>query len=133
MVYLAIQGQTEPARKQAIAEAEEISADYVEQILMKLKSAGLVCSHRGRNGGFSLACDPAATPIGAILHATEGSFALVPCLNDKPCDRASLCVTRALWNRATRALDEIFSKTTLADLAEEAKKLHASKSITFQI
>ena len=63
MICLARFGVKAPARKQDIARAEDISADYVEQILMKLKAAGLVRSHRGTRGGFSLARDPAEISV----------------------------------------------------------------------
>ena len=57
MVYLALCNPDEPARKQEIAEAEGIPADYVEQILTKLRTAGLVKSRRGAGGGFQLRRD----------------------------------------------------------------------------
>ena len=132
MVCLALKGGERPARKQEIAEAEEISVDYVEQILLKLKTAGLVRSHRGAKGGFSLARDPATITVADVLEATEGPLALVPCLHDK-CARGPMCVTQPLWRTASDALETIFSGTTVAELAEEARRIRSPAAWTYQI
>jgi len=82
MVYLAMQNSDSPCRKQDIAEAESISADYVEQILIRLKAAGLVTSHRGAHGGFSLTRPPSEVTVEAVLQATEGPLLLVACTDE---------------------------------------------------
>jgi Rrf2 family transcriptional regulator, cysteine metabolism repressor len=104
----------------------------VEQILMKLKTAGLVQSHRGARGGFSLACEPRETDVSAILRATEGPVALAPCTEGE-CERATTCVTRPVWERAAEALQTVFSGITLDELAREAIRLQASKAPDYHI
>ncbi len=132
MVYLAIQGGPEPARKRMIAEAEGIPADYVEQILLRLRTAGLVRSHRGAKGGFSLSRDPRNITVAQILEATEGPLALAPC-QDEECERVSACVTRGLWQKASDALEDVFGQITVADLAEQTQHLRDSNALTFAI
>lgn len=132
MVYLATFQSEEPCRKQDIAEAEGVSADYVEQILIRLKAAGLVRSHRGARGGFSLACSADAVTVKHVLQATEGALTLVAC-EDEHCDRESICVTRHIWREAEQALSAVFSSKTIGDLAQEALKLQESKSLTYSI
>jgi len=132
MVCLARFGAKAPARKQDIARAEGISADYVEQILMKLKAAGLVRSHRGTRGGFSLARDPAAISVGDVLAAVEGPIELAPCTAGE-CGRASACVTGAVWRRAREALDAVFAGTTVGALAREARTADAAQGHMFEI
>jgi Rrf2 family protein len=132
MVYLAMQEQGVPCRKQEIAEAEEISADYVEQILIRLKAAGLVTSHRGARGGFSLTRPPAEVTVEEVLQATEGPVTLVAC-GDEGCTRETICVTRKIWRAAEAALSDVFSGTVIAELAESAQEMQESKSITYDI
>ncbi len=132
MVRLTMRDSDRPVRKQEIATAEGISADYVEQILMKLKTAGLVQSHRGARGGFSLACDPQKTDVAVILRATEGPVALAPCTEGE-CQRSTNCVTRPVWERAAEAIESVFSSVTLGQLADEARRLQASEAPDYYI
>jgi len=124
MLFLALAENNHHGTKIQIARAEAISADYVEQILMRLKIAGLVRSRRGAKGGFSLTRDPKSITIAEVLQATEGPLSIVPCLPVPACPRATLCATRTLWKEASEALERIFSRVTLADLAERARSIH---------
>jgi Rrf2 family cysteine metabolism transcriptional repressor len=132
MVYMALHNGNSPVRKQDIARAEGMSEHYVEQILMKLKTAGFVRSIRGKKGGFALDRDPEKTTVYDVLRVTEGPVALVPCFA-RPCSRIPICTTRNMWKRASDALNKVFSETTVADLAEEARRLKGSKSLMFNI
>ena len=91
MVLLAARVSAGPVTKYEIAEAEAISPDYVQQIMMRLKAAGLVRSHRGRGGGFSVAKDPKLISISDVLVAMEGRVAPAPCGEPECCDRAETC------------------------------------------
>ncbi len=130
MVQLAMREQTVPRRKLEIAAAEGMSADYVEQILIKLKAAGLVVSHRGAQGGFTIAREPEKITVSDVLQASEGPLSLVPCSRE-PCQRETACVTREIWHSAEAALSELFDGCTIADLAEKAMGL--SKSLSYTI
>ncbi len=130
MVCLAMKDSTIPRRKQEIAESEGISADYVEQILIRLKAGGLVVSHRGARGGFTLARDPRKITVTDVLQASEGPLSLVPCSQEN-CERETACVTHAIWRNAEVALSAVFDGNTIADLAEKA--LGMRKSISYAI
>jgi len=132
VVYLAMRDEKHPARKQEIAEAEDISSDYVEQILIKLKTLGLVRSHRGTKGGFVLARDPRKIKVADVIKAVDGSIAIAPCISEK-CDRIPFCPTRSVWERANEALVTIFSEATIGELAEAGRKLRSPKSWMFEI
>jgi Rrf2 family protein len=132
MVYLAMQEGDEPVKKQEISEAEGISPDYVVQLLMRLKAAGLVESRRGTNGGFLLAKKPARVTVADVLHATEGDTELVSC-DEEGCSRGAACVSRLVWERASKALDTVFSEFTIEELAKKARALRLSTAVTFQI
>ncbi|HOX39364.1 MAG TPA: Rrf2 family transcriptional regulator [Candidatus Brocadiia bacterium] len=119
-------------RKQDIAEAEGISADYVEQLLIKLKSANLVKSHRGAKGGFSLARSPEKITVADVLAATEGTINLAPCVSED-CSRAGQCVTRKLWHKAGDQLRQTFAGVTIAGLAQEAEESQRSGELVYDI
>jgi Rrf2 family transcriptional regulator, cysteine metabolism repressor len=100
-----------------IAEHESISPAYVQQLLMALRMAGLVQSHRGRVGGFSIARAPETITVGDILAAVEGEILPAPCHNLEHCNRAATCPTRPVWERAAALLEDLFASVTVADLA----------------
>jgi Rrf2 family protein len=132
IIFLALHVSKGSIRKSEIAKAEEISPDYIEQILIRLKSAGLVESRRGVSGGFLLARDPAAITVLDILEAVEGTITLVA---DGKVNRsrASLAVTHDVWAGATTKLRSFFAGITVRALAEKTASLTDSTSFTFHI
>ncbi len=129
MVYLAMHEGTGPVTKYQIAESEELSPDYIEQIMVRLKSAGLVMSHRGRKGGFSIGQDPKHVTLGDVLAAVEGPIRPVPCI-DTYCKRQASCPTRPVWEKAVAVLENLFGRTTIAQMAEQTQ---AQESISYSI
>ena len=133
MIRLALgHAEGRPARKRDIAEPEGISEDYVAQILMELKRAGLVQSRRGAKGGFLLARDPGSITVADVLRATEGPFALVACSADG-CERGTSCVARGLWERASRSVEEVFEAETIGAMAVKAKAMQEAGGLSFVI
>jgi len=116
LCFLAAQPEGEPISKQAIAESEDITPDYIEQILTPLREAGLVQSHRGRHGGFTLAVPPEELTVAQILEATDGPLVPVPCLGSEACTREAGCPTRRVWAEAVDAMRTVFQRTSIADL-----------------
>ena len=90
--------------KTEIADAEEISAGYVQQLMMALRLAGIVESHRGREGGFSLS-RRRRDHIADVLKAVEGDVMPAPCQGGAPCDRGDDCPTRPVWEEAARTVE----------------------------
>ncbi len=120
MVFLASLPRGATVTKYEIADTESVSAAYVEQLMMPLRLAGLVASHRGRTGGFSLARDPETVSVAEVLKAVEGTVQVAPCSDAHACDRSATCATRDVWQKATDLLDNLFSGITLADLVRDA-------------
>jgi Rrf2 family protein len=110
--------------KQEIADLEEISPAYVQQLLMTLHATGFVASHRGKTGGFILMRSPETVTVADVLEATEGQILPVPCLGVENCERESTCPTRPLWMKSAELLEDLFSGVTIATLA--AKRRGAS-------
>ena len=116
LTLMASQPQGRMFTKHEIAAAEMISPAYVQQLMMTLRAAGFINSHRGKVGGFTLASDPAAITVSDVLRASEGQIALAPCLGGEKCEREPGCTTIALWQSATKLLNDLFGGTTIADL-----------------
>ncbi|MBQ7989531.1 MAG: Rrf2 family transcriptional regulator [Oscillospiraceae bacterium] len=114
-------GETVPLRD--IAERQDISIKYLEQIVSVLNKAGYVRSIRGSGGGYSLTADPKEYTVGMILRLTEGSLAPVSCLETEvnTCPRAQDCSTLFLWEKLYSAINEVVDNITIADLADNSK------------
>ncbi len=119
MVYLASRDNSVPATKQEIGKHEGISSDYVEQIMMGLKVAQLVRSHRGRRGGFSLVRPASEITLSEVLRAVEGPICPAPCMQEA-CPRKPDCPTYPVWVKAAAALDDVFQQTRILDLTQKA-------------
>jgi Rrf2 family protein len=107
--------------KQDISQAEGLSPGYVQQLMMILKAAGFVTSRRGKAGGFILARPPERITVAQVLKACEGPITPSPCVA-VTCAREEGCRTHLLWVRAVETLDDLFGRTTIADLAGPSAK-----------
>jgi len=112
-----------------VAQEEDISIRYLEQIIIPLKIKKLVKSIRGAGGGYTLARKPAEIDLCEILEALEGTCALVDCVEDADyCERIPSCAAYEVWREASQLLQNYFKKVTLQyilDLGQ--KKLQKSK------
>ena len=113
------------AEKGKFLQAKDIAAKhflselYVEQILNKLKKAGLVKAIRGRQGGYMLSLPPKKIKIGDILEATEGPISIVSCMDGKNkdvCRLSSKCKTIKFWAKLNNVIKRVLDETTLKDL-----------------
>ena len=104
-----------------IANRQEISVKYMEQIISLLCKAGLLKSTRGAQGGYSLAKDPAQYRLGEILRVTEGELAPVACLegHDNHCPRKAICETLPFWQGLYALINDYVDQYTLDDLLEQ--------------
>ena len=132
LVYMAGQPPGRPVRKREIAAAEGITEAYLEQLLTRLKSAGLVKSLRGNKGGFLLARDPGEVTVADVVRVMEGPVSLVDCLHEG-CERMTGCAVRSVWSEANRAIEDVLSRTTIAGLAGETANLRRSRKQTYDI
>ena len=112
-----------------LARAGHIPAPMLEQLLLKLRRAGLVESRRGRQGGYRLRQSPSAIPLTAILSAvTTGPSAW----NDPEIEgvtlQASDRVAEALQRRLRRALERELADLTLEELLFDLRSTRASLS-----
>ena len=111
----------------SVAEKQEISQHYLEQIAASLRRAGFIRSVRGAHGGYRLARPPEDISAWEVVQAMEGSLAPVPCVEDTlACSHAGACGTESLWHRVDAAVRGVLGSTTLADLLLEAELRQAA-------
>ncbi len=111
-----------------ISVRQQISAKYLEQIVVQLARSGFVKSTRGAQGGYQLAKMPSEYTVGDILRITEGSLAPVACLEHDPidCERAGDCVTLEFWRGLYDVINKYVDGTTLEDLVKNNNTLDFS-------
>ena len=103
-----------------IAERQNISKQYLEQIVSLLNTADILKTNRGKQGGYMLAKKPSQISVGQILRITEGSLVPVACLEDEvnQCDRALICKTIFVWDGFYKLITDYFDNITLQDILE---------------
>ena len=101
-----------------IAQRQEISEKYLENIIKLLVKARLLNGLRGKGGGYQLTRAPEEYTVGAILRLTEDSLAPVVCLEENAavCSRMAECRTFPLWQGLDKVISEYLDSVTLADL-----------------
>lgn len=125
MLDIALNDAKTPVRIKDIAERQQISDKYLEQIVSSLNKAGFVKSLRGPQGGYRLTKKPEEYTVGMILRLIEGSLAPVACLDDdiNNCTRANRCPTLILWEKLYDAISEVVDNIALADLISWQKNM----------
>ena len=118
MVDLAVNGDNELQTISQIAERTSISEPYLEQLLPKLRNAGLVESIRGAQGGYRIAKDLKDITAGDILRAGEGDLIPVECAatSERVCPNEENCVSKYVWKKITDSINQAVDSITLADL-----------------
>ena len=124
MIDLARHDEGSYIRLKDIAERQNITLKYMEQIMPLLTKAGYVRSYRGNNGSYMLARKPEEYTVGDILRTTEGSMAPIACIEDQPnrCPRCEECTTLPFWEGLWKVINEYTDRYTLADLMEDKDK-----------
>lgn len=123
MVELATANHGQPISLRDVAQRQQLSDKYLEQIVTPLARAGLVRSVRGAGGGYLLTRRPEEYTVGEILRPLEGDLAPVECATDAEfCDRSGFCVTVELWQQIHQAVSQVVDSTTLADLVRRQQE-----------
>lgn len=104
-----------------IANRQEISKKYLEQIVAILNKPDVLRTNRGYQGGYKLAKNANEYTVGDILRLTEGGLAPVSCLDNSPilCDRAENCITLPIWKGLYKVISEYLDSITLQDIVDK--------------
>lgn len=133
LLDLALHNEEEAVSLQSIAERQNISMGYLEQLMRMLKREGLVTSVRGAGGGYHLAKPAGEISVGDILRALEGNLDAVTCPGNQEnggCQGADLCVTRFVWQRINDSITQAVDTMMLEHLVEESRRLQKEKGQT---
>ncbi|MFN8650496.1 MAG: Rrf2 family transcriptional regulator [Gemmatimonadales bacterium] len=134
-LHLAKRGATGagPVAAREIAENERLPGDYVEQILLRLRRAGLVESVRGAKGGYYLAKEPAEISMRDIMTASEHQTFEMNCeshpVDSERCKPGAGCTIRPVWFALQQRVDELLAGISLADLLKEEPQVQELVSI----
>ena len=103
-----------------IAERQNISKKYLEQIVPLFSKTDILRTNRGFQGGYMLARSPEKCTVGEILRLTEGSLAPVACLEREPmeCARSGDCMTLPVWRGLYRVIADYLDNITLQDILD---------------
>ena len=131
IIELARHNSNQPLQLKIIAQRQDISVKYLEQLMAVLRSAGYVRSVRGSKGGYVLAKAPDQIRMNEVMHRLEGNVATVECVeNEDYCSRSSDCAARYLWIQVEQAIDKVLGAITLQDLVDKADD---EKKLNYQI
>jgi len=123
MLELAANYNTGPLQIRLIAQRQNISVKYLEQLMAILKSAGFIRSVRGTKGGYLLAKPPGRISINDLFAVLEGPIVTVECVeNQSYCAKVADCTARVLWAQLQEALQSTLQAVTLQDLLDGARE-----------
>lgn len=105
-----------------LAEEVDVSSDFLAQIVLDLKNAGLIRAQRGVGGGIKLAKDPKEINLKEIIEAVEGKIALKECFeNEKACAHYASCPFVQTLKEGQNQMLTVYEKKTLAQIVKEER------------
>ena len=123
MVTLASEYGGAPIPAERLAAADNVPADYVSQILVKLRRAELVTSHRGSAGGYQLSRPPAEITIASVVRAVDGAVFEDVCerfdAGSKDCRHQGQCSISPVWTKLGDLVTGYFESVTLATILQQ--------------
>jgi Rrf2 family transcriptional regulator, iron-sulfur cluster assembly transcription factor len=127
-VALAKRAGEGPVAARELAEQERLPHDFVEQILLRLRRAGLIDSVRGARGGYFLAREPAAVSVQEVIEAAEHVTFEVNCdlhpVDAQRCSPGASCSLRPVWRMLEQRINELLANVSLADLLREEPQVY---------
>jgi Rrf2 family protein len=135
-IHLAKRGRTSPSPVAAreLADAERLPPDYVEQILLRLRRAGLVESVRGARGGYMLARQPSDISVRDVMQASEHQTFEVNCdthpVDGERCAGEAPCSIRPVWFALQQRIDDFLNGVSLADLLQDEARVQDLVTLT---
>jgi Rrf2 family protein len=117
--HMAARPAPEIVTAKEVADQYRIPYDLLAKVLQRLGKAGLVTSHQGVRGGYSLAKDPHDIPVSTIIHAIEGTAPVIAqCLSDGPesCDVFNVCTIKSPLTKVQANIERAFESLTLSEI-----------------
>ncbi len=114
-----------------VAEAQYIPVRFLENILSELRQAGIVESVRGKEGGYRLSRAPRRLTVGEVIRLVQGPLTAVDCAAE--CPLRPGCVLLPVWDKAHRAMMDVFESTTFKDLVDTEQATSEREVINYAI
>lgn len=136
MFELALHYGEGPIALKNIAESQDISEHYLEQLIAILRKNGLATSVRGAQGGYLLNDNPKNITVGDVIRALEGDVAPSECVLDEntgKCLKEDFCVTKNVWIKIRNSINEVIDSITLQDMVDDFIKTNGKKGYMYYI
>jgi Rrf2 family protein len=119
VLYLAKQPEGKIVSLAEVSRSEDIPEKFLAKIFQSLTRMGLIVSHRGARGGFSLARPADKISVKELMEAIQGPVCFSKCLNElENCDRKEICKLRTVLQKAQDHTVKLLGEKTLAELAK---------------
>ncbi|HEU4628682.1 MAG TPA: Rrf2 family transcriptional regulator [Gemmatimonadaceae bacterium] len=126
-LHLARRASEGPVPGRDIAEREALPPDYVEQILLRLRRAGIVKSTRGARGGYALARPPVEVSVRDVIAASEHATFELHCVShpvaEERCAASHDCSIRPVWMLLQQKIDSVLESVRLSDLLHDEQEV----------
>lgn len=129
MFELALEYGNGPIPLRNIAEKQDLSDSYLEQLFSNLRKDGLINSVRGAQGGYFLADKPSCITVGQILRSLEGDLSPADCAGDESvdCIKEDNCATKLVLIKIKDSIDDVIDSITLEDMIKDLERLKMNK------
>lgn len=118
----------------SIAQSQDISEKYLGQLVIQLKSAGIISSERGKNGGYRLVKEARLITLREVVEKLEGDLSLVDCVDETvDCNRQNICITRDVWKELSECMIDFLESVTIQDLVDKTVKARLKGNISYDI
>ncbi len=125
MVSLARHYGEGPVPVHTLVREQDISENYIHILMGGLKTAGLVRSTRGPNGGYELNRKPETVTALDVVLVMEGQTAPAECVvASGTCERVADCSARSVWCKVADAVNGVLVNLSLADLSKDARRVN---------
>ncbi len=134
LAELATHRMDQPLPLREVAQRQQVSVKYLEQIFTSLRCSELVRAVRGSRGGYQLARPASEITLLDVYQAIEGELCLVDCVNSPElCSLSWECPTVDTWIKLQAAIAEVLRNTTIEMLAQNLRTKRESAALNFQI
>ncbi len=125
MLDLALHGEEGPVSLADIANRQDISLSYLEQLFARLRKRELVSSVRGPGGGYRLGLEPKSIDVAGVITAVDERLDSTACGGAGNCHGDQRCLTHELWQDLSDSIYDYLSSISLQDLLD--KQLASNK------
>lgn len=135
MVDIALNSNGDYIPLKQIAERQNISENYLEQVFSTLRKSDLVKSIRGSQGGYCLSKSASAITVGEVLRTLEGDLNIINDDTESSNFEKSIedCIRITVWQEVTKAINNVVDSITLEDLVTQYKKLNSEYILDYTI